>query len=359
MPPALHVRWGPTGGSMARRIARGLQQLPYHAVVPALLEVRDLAVHYDSGPGRPALAVDELNLDVADGEVVGLLGESGCGKTTLLLAILGLLPGSAHVVRGSIRFRGRELLGLGEAALRGVRGAEIAIVFQEPTLALNPVRRVGAQVAEVVRAHRRWNRRRCREEALSVLAEVGFPETVRIHDAYPHELSGGQRQRVVLAQALACRPALVLADEPTASLDSTTQAEIRALLGTLQSRFGIALLLVSHDLGALAALAGRVLVMYAGRLVEAGVPERVFGDPLHPYSRGLVRAVPRVPAPGSPPGQRAFEPIPGSSPDPARLPPGCAFEPRCPDRLPACVERPPQDTRPVADRQVRCFKYGG
>jgi oligopeptide/dipeptide ABC transporter ATP-binding protein len=151
----------------------------------------------------------------------------------------------------------------------------------------------------------------------------------------------------------------VLADEPTASLDSTTQAELRALLGTLQSRFGIALLLVSHDLGALAALAGRVLVMYAGRLVEAGVPERVFGDPLHPYSRGLLRAVPRVRAPGSSPGQPAFEPIPGSSPDVARLPPGCAFEPRCPDRLPVCTERPPRDTRPVADRQVRCFKYGG
>jgi oligopeptide/dipeptide ABC transporter ATP-binding protein len=305
------------------------------------------------------LAVDELSLDVADGEVVGLLGESGCGKTTLLLAILGLLPGSARVVSGSIRFRGRELLGLGEGEMRGLRGSEISIIFQEPVLALNPVRRVGAQIAEVVRAHRRWSRRRCREESLSMLAEVGFSEPLRIHDSYPHELSGGQRQRVAIAQALACRPALVLADEPTASLDSTTQAELRTLLGTLQSRFGLALLLVSHDLGALAALARRVIVMYAGRLVEAGPPARVFGDPLHPYSRGLLGALPRMRDPGDFLGQRAFEPIPGASPDLAHLPLGCAFEPRCPDRLPACTERPPQDTRPAADRHVRCFKYGG
>ena len=343
----------------APRIARGPRQLPYHPFVPALLEVRELAVHYHSGHGAPALAVDELSLDVADGEVVGLLGESGCGKTTLLLAILGLLPESAHVVSGSIRFRGRELLRLSEAELRELRGSAISIIFQEPGLALNPVRRVGAQVAEVVHAHRRWSRRRCRGEALSMLAEVGFSEPIRIHDSYPHELSGGQRQRVVIAQALACRPALLLADEPTASLDSTTQAELRALLGTLESRFGLAVLLVSHDLGGLAALSRRVLVMYAGRLVEAGTPARVFGDPLHPYSRGLLRALPRVPDPGGCPDRRAFEPIPGASPDLARLPPGCAFEPRCPDRLPVCTERPPEDTRPVADRQVRCFKYGG
>ena len=248
---------------------------------------------------------------------------------------------------------------LSGAELRGLRGAEVSIIFQEPALALNPVRRVGPQVAEVVRAHRRWSRRRCREEALSMLAEVGFTAPDRVHDSYPHELSGGERQRVVIAQALACRPALILADEPTASLDSTTQAELRALLGALQSRFGLALLLVSHDLGALAALAHRVLVMYAGRLVEAGGPTQVFGDPLHPYSRGLLRALPRAPDPAGSREQRIPPPIPGMSPDPAHLPPGCAFEPRCPDRLPPCVERPPQETRLADGRHVRCFKYGG
>jgi peptide/nickel transport system ATP-binding protein len=333
--------------------------MPYHALVPALLEVRDLAIHYAAGEGAPVVAVDEVSLDVEEGEVVGLLGESGCGKTTLLLAVLGLLPPSARVVRGSIRFRGRELLALGDSDLRRlVRGAEISIVFQEPALALNPVRRVGPQVAEVVRAHRPWTSLRCREEASSVLAEVGFTEPDRIYDVYPHELSGGQLQRVVFAQAIACRPALVLADEPTASLDSTTQAELRALLRALQSRFGLALLLVSHDLGALAALAGRVLVMYAGRLVEAGRPVQVFNDPLHPYSRGLLRASPRAVASSvSPPG--FLVPIPGSPPDLARLPPGCAFEPRCSDRLPACAERPPHEVRPADDRRVRCFTYGG
>jgi len=333
-------------------------RLPYHSLVPALLEIRDLVIHYDAGKGAPVVAVDELSLDVEEGEVVGLLGESGCGKTTLLLAVLGLLPPPARVMRGSIRFRGRELLALGDFDLRRVRGAEISIVFQEPTLALNPVRRVGSQVAEVVRAHRQSSGLRCREEASSMLAEVGFTEVDRIYDAYPHELSGGQRQRVVFAQALACRPALVLADEPTASLDSTTQAELRGLLSALQSRFGLALLFVSHDLGALAALARRVLVMYAGRLVEAGTPVQVFHDPLHPYSRGLLRAFPRAASAVSP-EQGLPEPIPGSPPDLARLPPGCAFEPRCPDRQLACAERPPQEVRPADNRRVRCFTYGG
>ncbi len=212
--------------------------------MPALLEVRDLTVHYAT-ENEPTVAVNNVSLDVEEGEVVGLLGESGCGKTTLLLAILGLLSGSARVVMGSIRFRGRDLRALGDDGLRELRGAQVSIVFQEPTLALNPVRRVGAQVAEVVRAHHRWSGRRCREEALAILAEVGLEEPLRIHDSYPHELSGGQLQRVVIAQALVCRPALVLADEPTASLDSTTQAELRVLLGTLRDRFGLALLLVS------------------------------------------------------------------------------------------------------------------
>jgi len=327
--------------------------------VPALLEVRDLAVQYAGNGGPPGMAVDEVSLDVAEGEAVGLLGESGCGKTTLLLAILGLLPPSARVVSGTVRFRGRELRALADAELRGLRGGEISIVLQDPALALNPVRRAGAQVAEIVQAHRGGSRRRCREEALSTLAAVGFSEPERIYDAYPHELSGGQRQRVAIAQALVCRPALVLADEPTAALDSTAQAELRALLKDLQGRFALAMLLVSHDLGALAAIARRVLVMYAGRLVEAGAPGQVFVEPLHPYSRGLMAAVPR-PRLRSETNPRPFAvPIAGSPPDPGAMPPGCAFEPRCPDRLPACVDRVPPET-PMADgRRVRCFKHGG
>ena len=265
---------------------------PYHSRVPGLLEVTDLAVAYDT-LGAQALATRDVTFGIEEGEAVGLLGESGCGKSTLLLALLGLLPPRARVIRGSVRWRGAELLGRPPSALRRVRGAEIAIVFQDPTLALNPVRRVGAQVAEVVRAHRTQSRARCRDDAVAALAEVGLPEPDRIYDAYPHELSGGQRQRVVLAQALSCRPALLLADEPTASLDSTTQADVLALLSSLQSRLGLAVLMASHDLGALAALAGRVLVMYAGTVVEEGTPAVVFGAPRHPHARALSRAYPR------------------------------------------------------------------
>jgi peptide/nickel transport system ATP-binding protein len=325
--------------------------------VAGLLEVADLAVQHDAHACSPAVAVRGVSLDVADGEVVGLLGESGCGKSTLLLALLGLLPASSRV-RGSVRFRGRELLGLRESELRRVRGAEIGVVFQDPALALNPVRRVGPQVEEVLAAHREPRRRRSREDAVARLDEVGLPEPERLYDAYPHELSGGQRQRVVIAQALCCRPSLLLADEPTASLDSTTQAELLALLRSLRARFGLAVLTASHDLGTLAALSSRVLVMYAGGLVEAGTPAQVFSNPLHPYTRGLAAAYPRPAAEGRP-----FRPlgaaIPGSPPDPARPEPGCAFEPRCADRRPACREGAPRETRTADDRYVRCVLHGG
>jgi ABC-type glutathione transport system ATPase component len=258
--------------------------------VPALLEVRGLSVRYAHTSGAVA-AVDEASFDLEEGEAVGLLGESGCGKTTLLLALPALLPPAARV-SGSIRFRGRELLGLGDRDMRTLRGAQIATVLQEPALALNPVRRVGPQVAEVLRAHARGSRGECARQAVSLLAEVGFADAATVWRAYPHELSGGQRQRVALAQALACRPALLLADEPTASLDSTTQAELRELLKRLQERFSLAVLVASHDLAGLALLVRRVMVMYAGRLVESGPPAQVFGQPRHPHTRALVHAIP-------------------------------------------------------------------
>jgi oligopeptide/dipeptide ABC transporter ATP-binding protein len=324
--------------------------------VAALLEVRDLAVLYQTHGASPVQALDEVGLDLAEGEAVGLLGESGCGKTTLLLAILGLLPSPARVLRGTVRFRGEDLLGLDERRRRARRGDQVAIVFQEPTLALNPVRSVGAQVAEVLAAHRDWNRNRRREVATCALAEVGFSDPDRVYHAYPHELSGGERQRVLVAQALVCRPALLLADEPTAALDSTTQAELRALLGGLQRRLGLSLLVASHDLASIAALASRAVVMYAGRIVEAGAVATVFGRPLHPYTRGLLRAVPR------PIGQATrarLVPIEGSPPDLARLPQGCAFEPRCPDRVTLCGTRPPREVSVEDGRLVRCFTHGG
>jgi oligopeptide/dipeptide ABC transporter ATP-binding protein len=325
--------------------------------VPPLLEVRDLAVVYAPGGAPPVPALDEVGLVLGEGETVGLLGESGCGKTTLLLSILGLLPPTARVVRGTVHFAGEDLLALDERARRARRGSRIAFVFQDPALALNPVRRVGAQVAEVLAAHHDWSRKRLREAATSALGEVGFTEPDRIYHAYPHELSGGQRQRVAIAQALACRPALVLADEPTAALDSTTQAELRALFQGLQARLGLSLVVASHDLGAIAALARRVVVMYGGRVVEAGGAAAVLGAPSHPYTRGLLRAFPR---PASTSGARApLVPIPGAPPDLAHLPAGCAFEPRCPDRVPQCADRPPREMSLDGERAVRCFIYGG
>ncbi len=331
--------------------------MPYHARVTALLEVRDLTVQYDGGAAPAVIALRGARVDVKPGEVVGLLGESGCGKSTLLLAILGLLPPGARVTGGSIRFRGRELLTLSDRERRELRGGEIALVFQDPALALNPVRRVGAQVAEVVAAHPRPGRGPSRQEAVAMLEEVGLPNPPVLYDAYPHELSGGQRQRVVIAQALAARPALLLADEPTASLDATTQAEVRALLRSLQARLGLAVLMASHDLGTLAALAARVAVLYAGGVVEGGTPAQVFGDPLHPYTRALAGAYPRPPSatrPAAPLGAA----IPGTAPDPAAERQGCAFEPRCAHRRPVCREAAPPETRTAGERWVRCVLHG-
>jgi oligopeptide/dipeptide ABC transporter ATP-binding protein len=321
-----------------------------------LLEVRDLVVAYDTHGGAPVVAVDGIGFDVHAGEAVGIAGESGSGKTTVALALLGLLPPGARVVQGSARFRGQDLFTLSEASLESVRGAEISIIFQEPGLALNPVLRVGSQVAEVLRAHRSWSARRCREEAGGLLSRVGLPASDRLFDAYPHELSYGQRQRVTIAQAVACDPALLVADEPTSSLDSTTRADILGLLGELKAGMGLALLLVSHDIGTLAALADRLLVVYAGRVVEEGRLERVCRDPLHPYTRALLGSLPRPRAPGE---GRRLESLEGSPPDPAHLPPGCAFEPRCPDRMERCLTRRPDAVEPQPGRRVRCFKHDG
>jgi peptide/nickel transport system ATP-binding protein len=260
--------------------------------VPALLEVSRLAVsHATSGPA-PVAALADLSLDVTAGEVVGLLGESGAGKSTALDAILGLLPAGARVVSGAIRFEGRDLLALPEEERRLVRGARIGLVPQDPVLALNPVRRVGPQVAEIVSTHLRFPAAAARDRAAEALAEVGLGrETAH---AYPHQLSGGQRQRVTIAQALCCRPSLVLADEPTAALDSVTQAELRSLLGTLRARHAIAFLLVSHDVGLLWAVADRVFVLAEGRTVESGPARDVLVAPRDAYTRAFLGAVPRA-----------------------------------------------------------------
>ena len=254
-----------------------------------LLQVRDLSIRYSSVGGRYHLAVDRISFDIGAGEVVGLMGESGCGKTSIATSLLGLLPKGQAKISGSISFRGQDLLAMDERALRRIRGAEISMVSQEPGISLSPVLRAGDQVAEVIHAHRNWGWKQCRAEAESMLARVGLFEAERIFSAYPHQLSGGQLQRVVLAQALACGPALLVADEPTASLDARSQADFLVLLRGLKERFQISILLISHTPEIQASLADRLLVMREGQIIEEGRFGQIYRNPRHPYTRTMLR----------------------------------------------------------------------
>ncbi len=313
-----------------------------------LLAIEGLRVRF----GR-AYPVDGVDLRLDAGQTLGLVGESGCGKTLTALAILRLVPPPGRIAGGSIGFAGRDLLACEEAAMRAVRGAAIGMVFQEPMTALNPVLTVGAQIAEAVTLHERVGRRAARARAIEMLRLVEIPAPERRVDAYPHQLSGGMRQRVMLAIALACRPQLLIADEPTTALDVTIQAQILDLIGALQRELGMALLLVTHDLGVVAERADTVAIMYAGRVVETGPAARVLGAPRHPYTRGLLASLPRLGAAG---GRLAA--IPGTVPDAAQLPSGCRFRDRCPDAIAACAEIDPT-LQPVApDQQAACIRAG-
>jgi ABC-type glutathione transport system ATPase component len=254
-----------------------------------VLQVRELTVQYRSAEGKWYRAVDGVTFDIRSGEVVGLMGESGCGKTTISLSLLGLLPKDLASVSGSISLRGQDLLAIDDRSLQRIRGAEISMVPQEPGISLSPVLRVGDQVTEVIRAHRDWGWKQCRAVAESMLARVGLQETARIFSAYPHQLSGGQLQRVVLAQALACNPALLVADEPTAALDACSQARFLALLRELKEQFRISILLISHTPEIQASLADRLLVMKQGRIIEKGSFGDIYRHPRQPYTRAMLR----------------------------------------------------------------------
>jgi oligopeptide/dipeptide ABC transporter ATP-binding protein len=312
--------------------------------VGTLLEVKNLQTQFVTR-GGVVRAVDDVSWDVDEGETVALVGESGCGKSVSALSIMRLVAGPAgRIAGGQILFKGRDLLHLSEEEMRRVRGREIAMVFQEPMTSLNPVLTIARQLTEGLEIHLKMSPAEARRRSIELLGMVGIPDPERRLGQYPHQFSGGMRQRMMIAMALACNPSLILADEPTTALDVTIQAQILELMKDLSRRFGVAMLIITHNLGVVARYADRVNVMYAGRIIERGTAREIYADPRHPYTLGLLRSVPRL----DEPRRARLAPIEGQPPDLTRLAPGCAFAPRCTFRVERCVtEAPP--LRPLGD----------
>jgi peptide/nickel transport system ATP-binding protein len=320
----------------------------------ALLELRDLRVAFRTEEGT-IHAVNGVSLTLERGRTVGLVGESGSGKTVTALTVLGLTRSPSTEIAGEVLLDGVDLVSLAGSELRSVRGRRIAMVFQDPLSSLHPMHKVGWQIAEAIRAHERVSQRAARARAIELLRSVDIPSPAARVDAYPHELSGGMRQRVMIAMALALDPDLLIADEPTSALDVTVQSQILELLARLQQERGMALLVVSHDLGVIAEQADEVAVMYAGRIVEVGLGELCIGSPLHPYTRGLLESIPHVDGPRS----ERLTPIPGSPPSPVALPPGCAFHPRCSLARSSCREAVPELVAVAAHHRIACPVVAG
>jgi len=315
-----------------------------------LLNIQGLATHFFTRAGV-IRAVDDLSLRLQKDRVLGLVGESGCGKTVTALSILNLVPYPGKIVSGKIFFEGRDLLALSSDEMREIRGARIAMIFQEPMTALNPVFTVGNQISEVLTAHQAVSQKEALDAAVELLRSVGIPSPEKRADEYPHQLSGGMRQRVMIAMAIACKPSLILADEPTTALDVTIQAHILELLSTIQAEMGMAMILVTHDLGLIAERANDVAVMYAGRIVEQAGTKELFTNPQHPYTRGLMASVPR---PGEE-GRKRLRTIAGSVPQLYDLPKGCTFSPRCDSKTGKC-ESEPALVKVKEGHLVRCWE---
>jgi peptide/nickel transport system ATP-binding protein len=315
------------------------------------LEVRDLGTTLFTRRGTMK-AVDGISLTVGAGETVALVGESGCGKSLTALSVMRLLPDPpARIVGGQVILNGRDIVPLPEEAMLAVRGKEIGMIFQDPMSSLNPVATVEKQIAEVLSAHTNLDAKQARARVLELLRQVGMPDAERRLDAYPHQLSGGMCQRVMIAMAIACSPSVLIADEPTTALDVTVQAQVLALLKRLQAEAGMAMIFITHDLGVVAEIADRVVVMYAGRKVEEAPVDDLFEAPLHPYTAGLIGA---TPVPGAERAERLAD-IPGMVPPLNELPAGCAFAPRCPRVMERCRQERPALTEPRPGRRVACF----
>jgi oligopeptide/dipeptide ABC transporter ATP-binding protein len=324
-----------------------------------VLALRGLAVEF-AGKGNTFRAVDGVTLDVFRGRTVALVGESGSGKSVTIQSVMRLLRSPARIASGEILFRGRDgrrrdLAQLNEREMRGIRGNEIGLIFQEPHTSLNPLLKVGSQIAQAIRLHRPMPVRAAHAEAIRLLRQVEIGDAGTRAAQYPHQLSGGMRQRVMIAMALACRPVLLLADEPTTALDVTVQAQILYLLRSLQEQLGMGVLFVTHNLGVVAEIADQVEVMYGGQIVESAPVERLFDRPLHPYTRALLASLPDAAAPHLP--QRRLAVMPGHAVDPRHLPPGCRFEPRCARALGNCRTSAPAVGTAADHHEVRCSRW--
>ncbi|MFZ1699385.1 MAG: ABC transporter ATP-binding protein [Pyrinomonadaceae bacterium] len=322
-----------------------------------LLEVTGLKTQFPTRAGL-VRAVDGVSFDIGAGELLGLVGESGCGKSITALSVMRLISPPGKIVEGSIRFKGEELTSATHERLREIRGNDIAMIFQDPMTSLNPVFTVGEQIAEALRLHRNLDRRKAWDAAIEAMREVAIPSPERRVNDYPHQLSGGMRQRVMIAMALACDPELLIADEPTTALDVTIQAQILELLDGLRKTRKLAVLLITHDLGVVAEVADSVCVMYTGRVVEESGVDQLFSEPKHPYTRGLLRSVPKLTKAGTAKPER-LQTIEGTVPSPTDLPPGCHFAPRCEQRMDRCMtsEVPFYDCPDGA--RVRCVLFDG
>src|SRR5689334_5927746 len=318
--------------------------------MPAVLEISDLSTHIQLAKSV-VQAVGNISLSIEPGQTLGLVGESGCGKSMTGLSIMGLLPPGGRIIGGSIKLAGRELVGLSDAQLRAIRGNEIAMIFQDPLTSLDPTKTIGYQVAEPIRLHKDATRQAAMDRAAEMLALVGLPRPRERLGDYPHQLSGGLRQRVMIAMALTCEPKLLIADEPTTALDVTIQAQILALLHDLKDRLGMAMLLITHDMGVIAGHADRVQVMYAGRMVEVTGTPNLFQHMRHPYTRALLASIPRL----SQDGRRRLLTIGGLPPDLSRPPAGCRFAPRCSRATDKCRDQEPPLTGETADHLFSCW----
>jgi peptide/nickel transport system ATP-binding protein/oligopeptide transport system ATP-binding protein len=323
----------------------------------SVLEIQDLHVSYRSREGVLCPALAGVSFDLMPGEVMGVLGESGSGKSTLAGSLVRLLPGNGKITRGAVRFEGKDLLQATPEELQRIRGRRISLIFQEPSLALHPTMRVGEQVRQVLAAHTSLGKNALNERTRQVFAELFLEEADRISRSYPHQLSGGQRQRVLIAQAIACGPSMVIADEPTASLDPATQMEILGVFRTLREKLGLAMIFITHNPALLSGFADRVLVLYGGQVVECGPAATVLASPQHPYTKALFASIPAVfDERGS--GRKTRLPvILGDSSHSSFFRGGCPFEPRCTERMDICREREPAPVNVSASHIVSCFKY--